>query len=282
RALLSPIKRLINAVAQLSHGDFSTRMNESRADELGRLMNDLDTLAVQLEQNQSARQRWLADISHELRTPVTVLTGEIEALKDGIRAFDKPQLRSLDQETARLRHLIDDLYQLSLSDIGGLRYSFSPLPLCEPLESAVASIAKRAEDKGLRLAISCNPRAMVSGDQQRLMQLFVNLLENSLAYTDAPGAIEITMRVDTDQKTVAVTIEDTPPGVDAESCHKLFDPLYRKDASRSRRTAGAGLGLAICKNIIEAHQGQVTASPAAAGGLRTALLLPLYTGPLHG
>ena len=129
RVLLAPIRRTISGISRLSNGDYAMRLDERRTDELGQLMGDLDRLAHKLEQNRASRQRWLADISHELRTPVTVITGEIEAMKDGIRALDMEQVRSLDQDVTRLRRLIDDLYQLSVSDIGGLSYSFAPVDI---------------------------------------------------------------------------------------------------------------------------------------------------------
>ena len=129
RVLLAPIRRAISGISRLSNGDYSTRLNERRTDELGQLMGDLDRLAHKLEENRASRQRWLADISHELRTPLTVLTGEIETMKDGIRPLDMEQVLSLDQEVTRLRRLIDDLYELSVSDIGGLRYAFAPVDI---------------------------------------------------------------------------------------------------------------------------------------------------------
>lgn len=279
KILLAPIRRMMFGVSQLSSGDYGSRLNEHRDDELGQLMNDLDKLALSLEENRSSRQRWLADISHELRTPVTVLTGEIEIMKDGIRPLDMEQVLSLDQEVTRLRRLIEDLYELSLSDIGGLRYSFTVLDVREILDLAVTSIQKRALDRGIVVSVDDEGQGLVNGDPQRLEQLMVNLLENSLAYTDAPGRIDITLGQQ--DARALIVIEDTPPGVSQEDCLKLFDPLYRQDSSRNRRKAGAGLGLAICRNIVVAHQGSIVATPAATGGLRVEIVLPLANGHGH-
>lgn len=273
RILLAPIRRTISGISRLSNGDYSTRLNEHRKDELGQLMGDLDRLAHKLEENRASRQRWLADISHELRTPVTVLTGEIEAMKDGIRPLDMEQVLSLDQETTRLRHLIEDLYELSVSDIGGLRYSFGPVDIRQSVTTAVEAIQMRADEKGVELKVDGEVDKMLSADSQRLDQLFVNLLENSLAYTDSPGRIEITLSSHTDK--VIIKIQDTPPGVDGDECEKLFEPLYRHEISRSRRTAGVGLGLAICRNIVDAHQGAIMASPSELGGLCIQLVFPI-------
>lgn len=273
KILLAPIRRMITGVLQLSNGKYSIRFDESRTDELGQLMNNLDRLAHKLESNRDSRRRWLADISHELRTPITVLTGEIESMKDGIVPIDMQQILSLDQEVIRIRHLIDDLYELSLSDIGGLRYSFSPFNIQESLSSSIELIKKRANTQGIEIDLNDAPELVINGDIQRLEQLFVNILENALAYTDSPGQIKISMLQSGNQ--VSIKIQDTPPGVIADDCKKLFDPLYRLEISRSRRTAGAGLGLAICKNIVSAHQGTITASPSKLGGLCIHITLPI-------
>lgn len=275
RVLLAPIRRTIVGISRLSSGDYATRLNEHRTDELGQLMGDLDRLAHKLEENRSSRQRWLADISHELRTPMTVLTGEIESLKDGIRPLDMNQVHSLDQEVTRLRRLIDDLYELSVSDIGGLRYNFVPVDIWRSVNTAVDAIRVRTEEKGIALEVVGATDSWVSADSQRLDQLFTNLLENALAYTDSPGRIKVTLSREGEK--VVIKIQDTPPGMDEGDGEKLFEPLYRHEISRSRRTAGAGLGLAICRNIVDAHQGTITASPSELGGLCIEIIFPLMT-----
>ncbi len=279
RGLLAPVRRMINSVALLSRGNYSHRMNESRGDELGQLTKDLDRLGATLEANQSSRKRLLADISHELRTPLTVLVGEIEALKDGVREFNAKELGSLDQEVQRLSRLIDDLYQLSISDVGGLRYQFATVDIIDCLQQAVEGMRERAAAQGIELCLaradeSANSVDLaVTADFQRIDQLLQNILENSLAYTDTPGRVVVSLS-GTDTMAV-ITIADTPPGVDVTDCEKLFDPLFRQEASRSRRTGGAGLGLAICRSIVVAHGGSIAASPSAEGGLSIRIELPL-------
>lgn len=272
QGLLAPIRRMIKHVAELSNGDYSQRLNESRADELGQLTRDLDHLGATLEANQNSRQRLLADISHELRTPLTVLTGEIEALQDGLREFDSDQLQSLDQEVQRLRRLVDDLYELSLSELGGLRYQFTTVDVTASLHEATRSLRNRAAQKGIELVLPDTGTFTARGDPARLHQLFSNLLENSLAYTDTPGIIRLTLRSSNSE--LVINIEDTPPGVIQHDCEKLFEPLYRQDSSRSRRSGGAGLGLAICRNIVTAHSGTISASPSELGGLCICVTLP--------
>lgn len=276
RALLAPLRRVISAVARLGAGDFGVRLNERRSDELGQLMLGIDQLTQALDANRSARQRWLADLSHELRTPVTILAGEIELLGDGLRPFDADQVRSLEQEVNRLKHLIDDLYTLSLSDVGGLRYRFAPVDLRDALNAAVDAARQRAEDQGLAVELARMPAVWVSADQMRLGQLLANLLENAIAYTDAPGRIRLSADVAADR--VLISVEDTPPQPTPAEREQLFEPLYRADGSRSRRRAGAGLGLAICKNIVEGHQGRIRALPSTLGGLCIQVELPRLPG----
>ncbi|MEM8561799.1 MAG: ATP-binding protein [Pseudomonadota bacterium] len=273
KGLLAPIKRMISHVGHLSSGHYSQRLNENRSDELGQLTRNLDRLGATLEENQNSRRRLLADVSHELRTPLSVLTGEIEAMQDGLRPLDAAQLASLEQEVKRLRVLVDDLYELSISELGGLRYQFSSVALYDCVEAAAATVQARAKEQGLDLTFGCNESLSVRGDTTRLHQLFCNLLENALAYTDAPGNIAVSCSCIANQ--AVVTIDDSPPGVDADDCNKLFDPLFRQESSRSRRSGGAGLGLAICRNIVDAHEGVISAKPSPLGGVRLEVRLPL-------
>ena len=263
-ALLAPLRRMISNVNQLSQGDYSVRMGENRTDELGQLMSDLDGLASILEEARSSRRRWFADISHELRTPITVLSGELEALQHGMRNFDENQVDLLSQDVQRLRHLVDDLYELAVSDVGGLKYEFSSMDLGSLVEDNVKGLRSRFAEQGMEITLK-NTSVWVNADRNRLDQLLQNLLSNSLDYTDAPGLIDIAL---TESKEAAVlTIQDTPPGVTQAECERILNPLFRLDSSRSRRTGGAGLGLAICHNIVKAHKGTISASPSSLGGL---------------
>lgn len=271
RGMLAPVRRMTKDVEQLSNGDYTVRINDTRTDELGQLAGDIDRLAITLEQTRNAKQRWFADISHELRTPVTVLTGELEALKDGVRQFDATQIESLSQEVERLKFLIDDLYQLSLSDIGGLKYEFTRCNLKDLINRNVDLVATRAKAGNIEIN-TITTDVFVNADSKRLTQLFQNILENSLAYTDSPGQIEITLMREGDK--AVIEFEDTPPGVTSSECTQLFEPLFRLEGSRNRRFGGAGLGLAICRNIVEAHGGQIDASPSTKGGLQIRIELP--------
>ena len=269
-----PIRQILTKLRDLSDGDYSVRLDSTSSDEIGRLMQDVNHLAVTLSEGQSARKRWLADVSHELRTPLAALTAEIEALKDGVREYNGERLESLDAQTSRLRRLVDDLYQLSLSDMGGLRYTYEPFDLVQLVRGAVEQTQVRAEGEGLALTFSGAQSLRVNADSLRIEQLTNNLLNNSISYTDAPGTVRVSLNQE--QQRAVLEISDSAPSVDAAECSRLFDPLYRREAARDRRRGGAGLGLAICKNIVAAHQGRIRAYPSELGGLTVRVELPLY------
>ncbi|AZG72930.1 ATP-binding protein [Shewanella livingstonensis] len=273
RFLLIPVKQVMLGVSYLSQGNYDERLAPKRADELGLLMANIDHLAMTLSKNRSAKNRWLADISHELRTPLSILCGEIDSIKAGIRAFDSTQLVSIEQEVLRMKHLVDDLYELSLSDVGGLRYHLTTVNISESLDSTLVSIASSMHEKGLTLSKQIAPMLFVSADVRRLEQLFINLLMNAMAYTDSPGNIDV--QLTSQASTVILTINDTKPSATEAECEHLFEPLYRQDTARTRRGSGAGLGLTICKNIVEAHNGSITATPSLMGGLCIRVQLPL-------
>ncbi|MBR9728554.1 ATP-binding protein [Shewanella intestini] len=273
RVFLAPIQRMLKRVSSMSNGDYLTRLSPTHHDELGQLMGDLDRLALHLQQNQSVRQRWIASISHELRTPVTVLTGEINAIKDGVRPLNMAQIDSVHQEVERLAHLIDDLYQLSLSDIGGLRYHFEPIDIIDCINHCCHKAQLQAQQQGLTLTQQLSGSVMINGDRDRLQQLLTNIINNSLKYTDAPGTIVINTTVMSSY--VQIIIQDSLPGIPVQECQKLLEPLYRNEVSRSRHRGGAGLGLAICRNIAEAHQGTIRICPSTLGGIQVEINLPI-------
>lgn len=272
--LVRPLRVLAAATHHLAAGKYATRVPAASNDELGTLGRDFNELALALEKNERARRRWIADISHELRTPLAILRGEIEALQDGVRQPTPEAIRSIHADILRLARLIDDLYQLSLSDVGALTYRKGGLDLEEVLEETLDPYRQEfaAREITLREERSGEGTARVFGDRERLQQLFSNLLDNVLKYTDPGGVLEI--RMDWSGASVVADFQDSAPGVPADELEKLFERLYRVESSRNRSTGGAGLGLAICRNIAEAHGGTMTARPSSLGGVWIRLELP--------
>jgi two-component system sensor histidine kinase BaeS len=228
-------------------------------------------MAQSLETNERQRRQMLADVSHELRTPLAVIRGEIEALLDGIRKADPTSLTSLHEEVLRLNKLIDDLHQLALADAGDLHFEARHVELDELVQSLADRYRTRVESAGLALTAKLVPAA-VEGDPNRLSQVIINLLENSLRYTDKGGTIAVSLAV---RDSVELCIEDSAPGVPEGTHERLFERLYRADAARSRARGGSGLGLSICKALVEAQGGSIRAMPSALGGVKMLIRLPL-------
>jgi two-component system sensor histidine kinase BaeS len=273
--LLRPVRELGDATHRLAAGHYGSRGPVTSGDELGRLAHDFNALALTLEKNEQARRGWLADISHELRTPLAILRGEIEALEDGLRQPTPDAIRSLHGEVMRLGRLVDDLQQLSLSDLGALTYRKEGLDLASLLADVIDSYRPELLRHGLQLHVQLSQRPMtVFADGERLRQLFANLLDNTLRYTDSGGQVEIRLAEEGGQ--AKIDLCDSAPGVPAEDLERLFERFYRVEGSRNRASGGAGLGLAICRNIVEAHGGKISARPSALGGLWLEIRLPLY------
>lgn len=275
RQLVKPIRSLSAGTRQLAAGRYDTRISVAGRDELGQLARDFNSLAKTLEENEKSRRQWIADISHELRTPLAILQGEIEAMQDGVRQCTPERLASLHGETLNLARLVNDLYELSLSDIGALSYQKQRTDLAQLLEACLGPYREEFASKNieLRFAPGSGGPVHVFGDPARLQQLFSNLLGNSLRYTDPGGAVEIALAADAGH--AMIDVRDSRPGVPPEHLPRLFERLYRVDPSRSRSTGGAGLGLAICRNIVEAHDGRITAQASPLGGLWVHVDLPL-------
>lgn len=271
--LLRPINHLTEGTRRLIAGKFLTRIPITSRDELGRLSEHFNILAMTLEKNEEARRRWIADISHELRTPLSILRGEMEALIDGIRATGPDSLESLHSEILHMQRLVGDLYELSMSDIGALTYKKVPVDPFGILSGAVELFEHKYMEKGLELRFTIPEgfNGSILGDPDRLQQLFTNLLENSLRYTESPGMVEILARES--ENNVIITFEDSSPGVTEEQLPLLFDRMYRTDPSRHRAKNGAGLGLSICTNIVEAHQGRISSYSSPHGGLGIRIIL---------
>ena len=274
RRLVKPLNEITHATHRLAAGSFAVRVSVTSQDELGQLAHDFNALAVTLEQGELTRRQWVADISHELRTPLAILRAEIEAVQDGIHQPTAEKINSLHSEVMHLVRLVDDLYQLSLSDVGALTYRKSEFDLVSVLEETVAHFRPKFLNKNISVEVkySENSGEYFFGDSERLHQLFSNLLDNSLKYTDSGGRLQVTLNVDNGN--VAIDFNDSAPTVPDIELDRLFERLYRVDSSRNRLTGGAGLGLAICRNIVEAHGGCITADASSLGGVWIRIELP--------
>ncbi|MDB6089180.1 MAG: baeS [Gammaproteobacteria bacterium] len=271
--LLRPIRRIAQATHRLAAGQYATRLRAASQDEIGRLANDFNRLAFALERNERMRRAFMADVSHELRTPLTVLRGELEAYEDGVRLLTPESVTSLQTEVTTLSKLVNDLYELSLADIGALAYRMADVDIAAVLRLRLRGFHERLAERSIRVESDIHEAELiVNADATRIQQLFSNLMENSIRYTNAGGRWRVAChREDT---RVLIDLQDSEPGVPAELLTRLFERFYRVDASRNRQSGGAGLGLAICKSIVEAHGGTITARESPLGGLWIRVALP--------
>jgi two-component system, OmpR family, sensor histidine kinase BaeS len=271
--LTKRISHLVRQVNSFNRGNYVEKVPVKGQDELAELGRHLNNLGETLEQSENTRRQWVADISHELRTPIAVLQAELEAVEDGVRPMDKETVARLISHSQRLKHLVNDLYELSLTDLGGMTYRKNTTDLAVLLQESVNNMRSQFSLQNIELTINLpNSPVFIFGDHNRLQQLFVNLLKNSLQYTNAPGVTRVSLKME--QQQAIINIEDTSPGVAEEHHEKLFERLYRADSSRHRATGGAGLGLSICKNIVMAHEGKITITNSELGGLKVTINFP--------
>ena len=276
RRLVRPIKEITQATKRLGRGKYDTRINVDSKDELGELSRDFNLLARALQANETARRQWIADISHELRTPLAILRGEIEALQDGVREYTPQRLAALHAQVISLNRLVDDLYELSMSDIGALDYHKETADVAALLRQYIAAFADDFAAKNIAVAFvnrAADDSLSLNIDVKRFGQLFANLFANTRRYTDSGGRMRVT--VDKTEREALIEVEDSAPGVADKDLERLFDRLYRVETSRSKATGGTGLGLAICRNIVEAHGGSIAAAHSELGGVKVHIALPL-------
>ncbi|RIX74197.1 ATP-binding protein [Acidovorax cavernicola] len=281
RRWFQPIDALTQAAQDVARGRLSTRVAVHGSDELALLGKTFNDMAQRLDTAEASRRAWLADAAHELRTPLAAMRAEIEALQDGVRTFDERTALRMHRQVIRLGQLVDDLrssMREPQSDL--LKAPVYPLSL---LKEALDHTRDRFAQRGIaverhaldRVAASAKP--VIDGDAHRLHQVFMNLLENTLAYTDAGGELRIDATVEGawSGNCLKLQFDDSAPGVTEDELPRLFDRLFRSEASRSRALGGSGLGLSICRATVEAHGGTIEAAASPLGGLRMTITLPL-------
>lgn len=278
RRWVKPLEAVAKTSRQLAMGDFSVRLDASvvhkvNTDEIGDVVLHINRMAESLQTLEKSRRRWLADISHELRTPLTVMQGDIEALCDGVRPLTSDAVQVLRNDVRHLGKLVNDLHLLAVADLQALPCDFQWLDPSDMLRQLVSRYAARAHQQGLDLQlVLTHDLGQVCWDVARIEQLCVNLLENSIRYTQSPGHVVLSVRLV--QERVHLEIDDTAPGVAEQDLARLWEPLFRSDAARSRALGGSGLGLAIAQAIAQAHAGHMQARASRLGGLCVHVDLP--------
>ena len=274
RRILAPVRSLSSAARQFGRGDFSQRVPVKDRSELGELASTFNSMADDLERAEQLRQNMVADVAHELRTPLSNIKGYLEAVRDGVVEPDADTIHSLDEEATLLSRLVDDLQELSLAEAGELRLACRAEDVGELIRQTVAAVQAKAAAKGVSIATGLHDSLpLVHIDKHRIGQVLRNLLENAVTHTPPGGTITVT--AGRHGTRVEVSVADTGEGIPAEDLPNIFERLYRVDKSRARATGGSGLGLTIARRLVEAHGGTLMAQSELGKGSHFVFTLPL-------
>lgn len=277
--LSRPMVQMEQATRRIAKGDLETRVVVRSTDEIGNLGAAINDLARDLQHYRDTRQEFFANISHELRTPITYLEGYAKVLMDGLYDTEEEKIQYLNiihQESLRLNRLIHDLFELSKMEEGKINLTLEWVDLGELVENSVQKVQLKAKEKGLSLLFENKETPLVYADGLRMEQVVLNILENAVRYTEE-GAIRV--RFLNKHKITQLIIEDTGMGIPADELPYIFDRFYRVEKSRSREFGGTGLGLAIVKKLVELQGGTIDVYSELGVGTRFVLSFPTTIAP---
>jgi len=274
RQLTGPLRKLDRASRQVAAGKFDERVDILSTDEIGRLASSFNEMAASLQSSEQVKKRLIADISHELRTPITAVRTTLESLRDGLMEPTQATLSALHDKILLTTRLIQDLHQLALADSGRLSMHPRPCSIEDTFETILETIGVQMEDEDITLVREIEVNLpMIEADAQRIEQVLLNLLANAIRHTPAEGSILV--RAEQISQDIQVSICDSGPGLSDLDLRHVFDRFYRADEARTSDDTGAGLGLSIAKALIDAHGGRIWAENAPEGGACFAFTLPL-------
>ncbi|RIX51047.1 sensor histidine kinase [Paenibacillus nanensis] len=279
RYLVKPIKQMNDAAVTMAEGNFSIRLPDSRGDELGQLAKSMNTMARSLSQLETMRQDFVANVSHELQSPLTSIHGYAEALRsrDVTDAERERYVGIIQQESGRLSKLSENLLKLSSLDSQHHPFHPAPIRLDKQLRQLVLAFEPAWRNKGLHIELDVEPLG-VHGDEDLLSGVWSNLLTNSIKFTPAGGTIAISLTQQEDS--AVVEFADSGIGVAEEDRERIFERFYKADTSRNRNAGGSGLGLSIARKIVDLHGGTIRleSTPPGRSGARFVVMLPLGQG----
>jgi len=274
RRISAPIKALDLAAKSLGKGDLSQRVHFKDKGELGGLAESFNSMAAKLEQTEQLRRNMVADVAHELRTPLSNMRGEVAAIRDGIKEPDAATIHSLDEEIVLLSRLVDDLQDLSLAEADGLKLAKQPGDIAGLINQTVASLQAQAKLKGISISTDLPDKLpLLNIDHGRIRQVLRNLLQNAVAHTSKGGTITVVAREHSNY--IKVIVIDTGEGIPTEDLPNIFERFYRVDKSRTRSTGGCGVGLTIAKRLVEAHGGKIDVQSDLGKGSRFSFTIPI-------
>jgi signal transduction histidine kinase len=278
RRILSPAESLAQAARAMSRGDFSQRVHVRSRDEFGELAIAFNAMAADLERTEQLRRNLVADVAHELRTPLSNIQGHLEAIRDGLLPAEPATLDSIYEEVLLLARLVEDLQELTLAEAGQLTLLHQPADVADIARRAASAAQPQAEARGLTIETDLPGQpATANVDPERIGQVLRNLLSNAIIHTSEGGRITVELKDEGHE--LRVTVADTGTGIPADDLPYVFERFYRVDRSRVRATGGAGLGLTIAKRLVEAHGGTIGVESDLGKGSRFAFTLPKTAPP---
>lgn len=281
KQVVAPIRRIMVASQHIADGHYSERiqipgsLDIEEMDELAQLSLSFNQMTLELEKAETLRKQLIGDIAHELRTPLATIKGSMEGLIDGVLPAGQDTYHQVYQEAERLQRLVDDLQDLNRVESGAIQLNLEKYPVKDLVEITQRRLLRQFDDKGVLLELDIpDDLPKVSVDVDRIGQVFINLIGNSLQYTPSGGVVTVMAKEKKDQ--ILVTISDSGIGISPENLSNIFTRFYRVDKSRSRAGGGSGIGLTIAKHLVESHGGKIWAeSPGLGNGSTIRVLLPI-------
>lgn len=281
RQVVAPVQAMMHASQRIAEGHFDERVRVSgnlstdELDELAQLALSFNQMAARLKRTETVRRELIADVTHELRTPLATIKGSLEGLMDGVLPGSPQTYQQIYLEADRLQRLVDDLQELSRVEAGAYELNRRAVPVAHLVKTAVTRLSRQFQDKGVALETLVPPGlADVLVDEDRIGQVLLNLVGNALQYTPQGGRVQIA--AEPRREEVAMIVADTGIGIPPEHLQHVFTRFYRVDKSRSRARGGSGIGLTIARYLVEAHGGRIwVESPGPGSGSTFTFTLPL-------
>ncbi len=280
RALAMPLAELTRSAQAFAAHNWAHRVRPNGPREIAELAGAFNDMAESLQREEMLRRNMVADIAHELRTPVAVIQGNLRAMLDGVYPLERSEIATIHDETLLLNRLIDDLRELALMEAGQITLNMQTIDAAASVRAAAERFMPLAEARGITLEIASDTSVLLAqADPDRLAQILRNLLSNALRYTPAGG--RVTLTVARTNEMIEISVSDTGPGMTAQEAARVFDRFYRGDPSRARESGGSGLGLAIARALTQAMGGHIGVDSAPGQGSRFWVALPTINGPVR-
>lgn len=275
---LNPVDHIVRIANEITVGNLDRRIPEPKSnDEIARLIKTLNNMIERLDKSFKQIKQFSADVSHELKTPLTIIRGEIELAISGKKKSSelRKTLINILDEVVRLSDMVENLLMLFKSDTGQVNLNFKEVNIAKLIKDLLEDVDILAEEKGVKVEAKRLDEAIVLGDEIRLKQLFLNLLDNAIKYNKSGG--KVTISVEKENNFVNVSIVDTGIGIPKDEINLIFERFYRVDKARTRDSGGAGLGLSIAKSIVEAHNGRIEVESELGKGSKFSVILPVLS-----